>query len=212
LGYDDCEMGEGNFLNYYILKRILSIHLAFSLCLSSFAQEINKVESLDSFFAGIPLQKKYEEWVLHIATHFGIDSINKRGVHSSFKPGKRSHFPFPDSVKVEMSVYSFVNIDTTGRFPNDTGKSIIIQGVFEKGKKVKKDAWNCFNDLKSVLTSLYPNRNEGIDKNSYGFYNSPNKKFPPVMLFRDYNQITGAYYVILICDFSERVSFKLKIQ
>jgi len=61
------------------LKKIFYVLLSFFLCDATFAQEVKPIESLDHFFAGLPLQKSYEKWVEHINAHpyLGIDSISQ---------------------------------------------------------------------------------------------------------------------------------------
>jgi hypothetical protein len=60
-------MGQRHFLNQiFILKKIFPILLIFLLRNTTFSQEVKKFESLDSFFAGLPLQKGYDKWVEHI--------------------------------------------------------------------------------------------------------------------------------------------------
>jgi hypothetical protein len=194
------------------LKTPIFILLAFFLCDTTFSQEAKKIESLDSFFAGIPLQKKYEQWVAHINSHpyLGIDSTNKKNIYSSFKPGVKSHFPFPDSIKVKLLLYSAINIDSLGKFPNDTIKTVSIEGIFGNNKKSRKEAYTCFNDLKLLLKNYHGIKNDGPPfDDAAGFIKGINENFPDVMLFRGYNEEQHFYYVLLLCEFRQRISFKM---
>ncbi len=208
-------MGEGVILvQIIILKKIFFIFLAFFLCIATFAQEVKKIESLDSFFAGLPLQKNYEKWVEHIYTHpyLGIDSAGKKGLYSSFKPGIKSHFPFPDSVKVKLLLFTGLNIDPSRRFPNDTVRSVFIEGIFGSNKNAKKDADKCFNQLKSLLSNNYKIMNVNPSGYAVGFIKGINENFPDIILERGYFKEQGFYYVLLLCDYNQRMSFKISIK
>gem|GEM_PF-4166338 len=89
----------------------------------------NKKHSADSFFAGIPILKGYNKWIEYINGEpgLGIDSIGKRGLYSSIKINKKSHFPFPDSVEVKSLLYTAINLDSSGRFSPDTLYRIITK-------------------------------------------------------------------------------------
>jgi hypothetical protein len=208
-------MGERNILNQiFILKKIFTISLAFLLCITTFAQKIKKVASLDSFFAGLPLQKSYAKWVEHINTHpyLGIDSVSKKGLYSSFKPGMKSHFPFPDSVKVKIMLFTGLNIDSSGRLPVDTVISAFIEGVFGNTRNAKKDADKCFNQLKSLLSKNYKIMNSDPSGYGVGFIKGINENFPDVILERGYFKEQDFYYVLLICAYNQRMSFKISIK
>jgi hypothetical protein len=205
-------MGERYLLIcFIILKTIIAIIVLF-LCFETSAQETKKIESLDSFFAGIPLQKCYEKWVEHVNSnpYLGIDSAKKSIIYTGFKPGIKSHFPYPDSVKVNLSLYSAINIDSTGKFPNDTIKTVSIQGIFGKSKLAKKQTNTYFNDLKLLLKKFYRTINDDSGfGNAAGFINGINENFPDVMIFSGYNEKQNFYYILMVCEFRQRISFKM---
>lgn len=196
------------------MKKISLSFLIFSISIFSTAQGLKKIESLDSFFAGIPLQKSYDKWIEHINIHpyLGIDSVSEKGLYSSFKAGIKNHFPFPDSVKVKILVYSAINIDSSGKFPNDTVKRVSIEALFGSTKKAKKESYTYFNDLKSVLKNYYGTMNDSPFGDAYGFIKGKNRDFPDVMLFRGYLEAQNFYYVMIVCEFQQRLGFKLSVK
>ncbi|MEO7982734.1 MAG: hypothetical protein ABI688_01505 [Bacteroidota bacterium] len=180
------------------MKKLLLLLLAFLPVLRAPAQDQRKIESADSFFAGVPLQKSYENWVLYIATHFGIDSSNKTGVYSSFKPDTKSHFPFPDSVPVKILLYTAVNTQVSAKIPVDTVRYILIEGVYAGNKIGRKDAYAYFDQLRRML-KVYYKKNSTYAEDAAYFSGSINKNFPDITLERGYIKERDFYYVILMC-------------
>jgi hypothetical protein len=125
----------------------------------------------------------------------------------------KSHFPFPDSIKVKLKLYTAINIDSLGRFSNDTIKTASIEGIFGNSKKAKKETYICFNNLKLLLKNYYGVKNDGPPfKDAAGFIKGINENFPDVMLFRGYDEEQRFYYVLLIYEFRQRMSFKMSIK
>jgi len=182
------------------MKNIIFLLLTFCSFIGSVAQDVKKIESLDSFFAGVPLQKNYEKWVLHIATNFGIDSTNKDGVYSSFKSDKKNHFPFPDSVKVKILLSTAINKQTSKKIPVDTTRAVLIEGVWGNSKEDKREAHAYFNRLKSML-NVYYNKTTSFSENTLNFLESNNRKFPDISLEWGYLKELDFYYVTLMCWF-----------
>jgi hypothetical protein len=197
------------------LKKIIFILIFYFLSIATIAQELKKVETLDSIFAGIPLKRNFEKWIEHINTHpfLGIDSTGKQGIYSSYKSGIKSHFPFPDSIKVKLKIYSALNIDSCGQYSNDTIKIASLEGNFGNNKKAKKLSSESFKYMKLLLKNYYKTVNEGgVFEDAAGFINGINENFPDVMLFRGYNEEKHFYYILLICEFRQRMSIKISIK
>ena len=173
-----------------------------SLFNNAFSQKQNTISSLDSFFAGIPLKKDYNAWVNYIVNHdgLGIDSARPMGIYSSFKNNYRNHFPFPDSIPVKLLLQTAVYKDPSNRFPNDTSRTVYIEGIFGNHKNSQREADKYFNVLYKMLKPYY--------RNVYGsgsfveFTRGKTDRFPYVWLETGFFEEQKFYYVLLITEVS----------
>lgn len=165
------------------------------------AQEATKIESLDSFFAGVPVLKGYDNWIEYIKPHSGIniDSVGKRGIYCTLRTGRINHFPFPDSLKVRMLIYKEIVESEIEKFPNDTLESISVEGIFGNKKEAKGDSKLCFEKLKSLLGVYYKLVKKDItaEEKGFQFKEGINESFPDVLLYGGYDKILGFYYVFI---------------
>jgi len=60
-----------------------------------------------------------------------------------------------------------------------------------------------------LLKNYYGVKNEGPLGDAAGFIKGINENFPDVMLFRGYNEVQNFYFVLLICEFRQRISSKM---
>ncbi len=137
---------KNNFLFFFIAYSFVS-----------FAQDNKTNESLARFFAGIPLQESFEQWVKHVyaSPYLGIDSTSKMGIYSSFKPGIKSYYPFPDSALVKMLFQKTVFYDSLTNVSTDSTNTIQIEGVFLNNKEGRKKSIQAFKALRKELNAYY---------------------------------------------------------
>lgn len=193
------------------MKKCLAILFLFLYQQSSTAQDIKRINTLDSFFAGIPLQKRFEDWALFINSHqgLGIDSFSKMGIYSSLKPSGPAHFPFPDSVAVKIFITTGIDTDSSGKVLNDTTRSAHIAGLFGNAKKAEKEAERIYSFIQSLLKPFYHAMDTQSTAFSIGFRNGMNSDFPDMTLDKGFSRISNSYYVRLFCDIRQRPDVKL---
>jgi hypothetical protein len=167
--------------------------------LNANSQHNNKYATLDRFFAGIPLQSGFGQWFEYVASHpyLGIDSTTRRGNHSSFKPGIKSYFPFPDSLNVQLVFQKLIFADAnTGLFV-DSLKTIEIEGLFGNGKPAKKESIKFFRGLRRELMSDYRYEYRDYYEPASWFYRGKSRNFPYCSLHYGYSDRLKSYYVLL---------------
>jgi hypothetical protein len=168
---------------------------------SSLAQQ-NFVESLDEYFAGVPLQQDFDKWVDYISKNpwLGIDSVKERGIYSSFKSGIGSYFPFSDSVKVKLLIQKLIYNDDLAKKAIDSINQISIEGIFLGDKTGKKQSLNVFKELRFLLEKSY-------GAQSIEYFDSPGRisffsygkseNFPDCNLQQGYSVEFRFYYVMI---------------
>lgn len=191
-------MGEGSILNR--MKKIQVLFLFVLLVgLNANSQGNNKFSTLDRYFAGIPLQSTFEQWYDYVAghPHLGIDSSNRRGNHSSFKPGMENYFPFPDSMKVKITFQKVIFADAKTRQFIDSFKTVEIQGLFGTGKPAKKESNKFFKGLRRELMRDYRYEYRDYYEPASWFYRGKSSSFPNCSLHYGYSNRLKSYYVLL---------------
>ena len=179
-------------------KYLLLIIIAYGI--DSFAQGNNKTETLNDFFAGVPLQESFESWVHYVTTHpyLGIDSFNSRGLYSSFKPGIKNYFPFSDSMKVKLLFQKTVYYDSLTNNPTDSINDILIEGVFQDNKVGKKESIEVFKTVRKKLRANYYNEYMYPDYERYVvFFEGKNMNFPDCFLTQSHSDDLRFYYVMI---------------
>lgn len=170
------------------------------------AQEKNNAESLDHFFAGVPLKEDFVKWFNYINGHpyMGIDSSGKRGFYSSLKRGIKSHFPFPDSLPVKLLLKKTIFRDSITNEAFDSAASIMIEGVFPDNKAGRKQSRELFKEIRKTLRRYY--RQEIVSNYSAGSWFKKGKidNFPDCSIWQGYEESRKFYYVLIGYDFPVR--------
>jgi hypothetical protein len=182
------------------MKKISVIFLfGLLLGLTAKSQRNNKFASLDRYFAGIPLQSTFDQWYDYVAgnPHLGIDSSNRRGNHSSFKPGIESYFPFPDSLKVKIVFQKIIFADARTRQFVDSFKTIAIEGLFGAGKPARKESNKFFKGLRRELMRDYRYEYRDYYEPASWFYQGKSSNFPNCSLHHGYSNRLKSYFVLL---------------
>ncbi len=179
-----------------LIKLIVILNFLLLLTLRTNAQDISEIKSLGDFFVGIPIFKGFDTCKEYIARNpfLGIDSIKKRGIYSSLKPGQKDHFPFPDSVKVKV-LLSDKRSNTWRLNLPDSAKGICIEAIFENNKAGKKASSVLFKQFYTILKSYY-SKKWGDDMSVF-FHKSGSKNFPDCLLIREFNDDLHGFYIIL---------------
>src|SRR6185295_18976651 len=123
----------------------------------SFGQEDHANESLDRYFAGIPLKESFDKWFQYLLNnpYLGVDSFNERGVYSSFKPGMKGEFPFPGVTHVKILFKKIIYYDSLTHVSADSTNEVTIEGVFPDNKMGKKESIEVFRYLVKSLKVNY---------------------------------------------------------
>lgn len=181
------------------MKKILFIFLVVCDYMGLLAQEERRFSTLDRFFAGIPLQSGFEKWVEYVAIHphLGIDSTNRRGNHSSFKPGIESYFPFTDSLQVKLVFQKIIYAEAKTLQFLDSVKTIYIEGLFGSGKPAKKESNKFFRGLRRELMRYYRYEYRDYSEPASWFYRGKSSNFPYCSLHHGYSIQLKSYYVLL---------------
>lgn len=165
-------------------------------CITTNAQDSTKVESLDAYFGGIPLQEGFTKWIEYITSspNLGIDSSNSRGFYSSFKKEIKTHFPFPDSIPVRILLYEETIAGSKTNKPS-IKETVLIEGVFNDKKNSSTEMTNCFRKLYAQLNTYYL-RKDNSPGERY-LFKSKNNNFPPVTIHKGYDIFLKFDYIIL---------------
>lgn len=184
--------------------------LSLLLSLASFSQSARQFETLDRFFAGVPLKASFEKWYMHFATnpYLGIDSTNRFGNHSSFKAGIETYFPFPDQTKVKVSFRKIILVDLSSRLPFDSASIIEVQGVFGKDKIAKKESRKFYRGIRKELMRFYRYEYRDYYDQSSWFYRGKTSNFLNCSLHFGTDEITREHYVLLA--YSDQKNLKIK--
>jgi len=121
---------------------------------SLFGQQINSIES---FFADIPILQSSEKWLSFIETekNMGIDSTKGGFVFSSLKDNNGiTGKLFMNATRIRIN-YNKWKIKTGLQTLLDTVESITVLGVFEYSKEGKKKAKRCLSELMAMLKQYY---------------------------------------------------------
>lgn len=189
------------------MKRSLVIVLYLLLNLSGKAQSADTITTLDIFFAGIPVKEGFTKWVeyLYKHPHLGLDSANYRGSYSSLKPGIKSHFPFPDSVKVkilaENELRKIPNVNNLIRH-----NKLIIEVVFGNSNESETSSRKCFEQLKKIVKKYYKIRDNYKSKIDYS--KGININFPDFTLLIDYSKELDFYFVMMITEEEDTIAIR----
>ena len=170
-------------------------------CTFSCAQSSSANESLDRYFAGLPVRESYEMWVRYIIRHphLGVDSINERGGYSSFKPGIKDHFPFPDSIQVKILFQKTLYYDSITNISIDSTNEISIEAVFPNNKLGRRGSAKVFNEVRKVLRRNYTSGVFENYSNGYGvlFSRGRNENFPDCSLSKGHSKELRFYFVMI---------------
>ena len=159
------------------------------------AQGKDNIETLDHFFAGVPLKEDYTKWFYYIRGHrfLGIDSAGKRGFYSSFKPGINSYFPFPDSLPVKLLLKRTVYRDSLTNNSFDSVAIIMIEGVFTGDKSGRKK-----------LRGHYKQEDLSQQGSGIRYKKGQSKNFPDCSIWQGYEDVKKFYYVLIAYEFPAR--------
>ena len=188
------------------IKRIFILFLFISCFLALPGQERQNVETLDHFFAGVPLKKDFANWYHYVRNHpqLGIDSVGVRGFYSSFKPGIGNSFPFPDSLQVKLLLRKTIFYDSVTQKPFDSLSTILIEGVFSDDKAGRKGSRVLFADIRKKLRRHYKDEVMYAGGSGASFRDGKNSNFPVCSLWLGYERDKKFYYVIIGYDFPQR--------
>jgi len=166
--------------------------------IASYAQN-NSNESLDQYFAGIPLREGFEKWVHYVFNHpyMGVDSFNERGIYSSLKPGMKSHFPFADSVKVKLLFQKTIYYDSVTNVSTDSTHEISIEGIFPHNKIGRKQSVKAFRDLSKSLKAKYKRIAIEYSGRSLSLRQGRSESFPDCSIHQGYYEELRFYYVMI---------------
>lgn len=180
------------------------------LHLASFGQSARQFETLDRFFAGVPLKEGFEKWFMHFATnpYFGIDSTTLLGNHSSFKSGIETYFPFPDSTSVKIIFRKTIMMDVSTRRFIDSASIIEVQGVFGIDKPAKKESRKFYRGIRKELMRFYRYEFRDYEGQSSWFYKGKTSNFLNCSLHFGTDDKTGEHFVLLA--YSDQKNVKIK--
>ena len=181
------------------MKKIVFVLLLLPVCMGAPAQQENKFATLDRYFAGIPLQSSFENWFYYISSRpwLGIDSTTRKGNYSSFKPGIKSYFPFPDSMTVKILFQKVIYISATTRQFIDSFKTIIIEGNFGSDKFARRESVRFYRGLRKQLMKNYRYEYRDYYNQASWFYRGKTNNFPYCSLYFGYSEKARFYYVTL---------------
>ena len=181
-----------------MIKTLLLFAATAFCCFVSSAQSNNAIETLDDYFAGVPLKEGFDKWARHLMADplIGLDSFNERGIYSSFKPGIKTHFPFPDSIKVKILVTKVVYYDSITKKSFDSTSEISMEAVFENNKAGKKASIAVFKKLRKGLGKHY-DREDMSSSGTLWFTRGRTQEFLNCYLLQDHADDLGFYFVML---------------
>jgi len=168
-------------------------------CSHSFAQVSNRTESLDKYFAGIPLRESFENWVHNVLNnpYLGVDSFSERGGYSSFKAGLKSQFPFPGATNVKILFQKTIYYDSVTNISTDSTREISIEGVFADNKMGRKESIQVFRYLTKSLKTNYKRTAIEYAGRSLSFWKGRSENFPDCSLHQGYSEELRFYYVMI---------------
>lgn len=177
---------------------LIMMAIGFNFCL--FSQPARSFETLDRFFAGTPLQEGFDKWHSYFTNnpYLGIDSTNRMGNHSSFKPGIKSYFPFPDSTVVKIIFKKTLLMDVSTRQFVDSMSTIEVRGIFGKNKPAKKESRKFYKGVRKELMRFYKYEFRDYEGQSSWFYRGKSANFLNCSLHFGTNEKTGEHYVQLV--------------
>ncbi len=180
------------------VKKILVTAYVLLIVYCGKAQNIDTITTLDSFFAGIPVQQGFAKWVEYLYKHpnMGLDSANNRGSYSSLKSGA-SHYPFPDSIQVKILAGDEL-FDIKGVKKLVRSHDLYIEGVFGNHKRSEKNTWKCYGQLHKLFKKYYSVRNSGFS--SVYYKKGVNDKFPDFSMHIGFSPELNFYYILLIYE------------
>ena len=185
---------------------IMKIRFLFSVvmyCNVCCAQSSDANESLDRYFAGIPLRESYEKWVHYIFNHpyLGVDSLSDRGGFSSFKPGIKDHFPFSDFIPVKILFQKTIYYDSVTNKSTDSTNEVSIEGIFPGNKTGRKESLKVFTELRKALRRHYGAEDmayyEEPDGEGSAFSRGRKDGFPSCSLQQGYSKELAFYFVMI---------------
>jgi hypothetical protein len=180
--------------------------LLFLSFISTSAQEKDNAETLDHFFAGVPLKEDFVKWFNYIRDHpyLGIDSSKERGHYSSFKPGIKSYFPFPDSQHVKLLLKKTLFRDSLTNEVFDSVITVMIEGVFADNKAGRKKSREVFKEIRKNLRQHY--KQQIASQYGWGswFRKGKSNNFPDCSIWQGYEEQKRFYYVLISYDFPVR--------
>jgi len=180
------------------LRKLLLILVCILSMTSKTEAQNTRVKSLDVFFGGIPVSEGIHSCTQHILkdSTLGIDSITPKGIYSSFKPEKKNHFPFPDTVEVKIILVTYKGgpVPTFKELPVGS-KGIAIAGIFGTDKQSRKTSDEVYKQLKKKLADYYAKAEEDGTEIMY-FSKGLTKDFPDCSLIK-YPNAVKRYCVIL---------------
>jgi hypothetical protein len=188
---------------------ITRIYLLFLLLLFSGAgqaQENNNNETLDDYFAGVPLKEDFAKWFYYVRQHpfLRIDSIGKRGYYSSFKPGIKNHFPFHDSLPVKLLLKKTIFRDSLTKTAYDSVVIIMIEGVFTDDKDGRKKSRKAFKEIRKKLRRHYKQEDSSRDGWGSRLKKGKSLNFPDCSIWQGYEDSKKFYYVLIAYEFPAR--------
>ena len=180
----------------------MKIHLLFLLALTSavsFGQQENTNESLDKYFAGVPIRESYDNWVRYIVNNpnLGADSLGERGAYSSFKAGMKSQFPFPGATKVKLLFQKIIYYDSVTNVSTDSSWEISIEGVFPDDKTGRKESVQVFKYLTKCLKPNYKRSAAVYAGRSLSFWKGRIESFPDCVVTQGHSDELRFYFVML---------------
>ena len=158
-------------------------------------------ESLDQYFAGAPIKGGFEKCVKYLVNSpfLSADSVTKRGIYASLRPGIRSHFPFPDSVSVKMLFLKTIFVDSISNTPFDSSYEISIEGVFPDNRQGRRASAKFFFQLQKDLGKHYrSSATSYIHEGQYCFLSmGRTPEFPECSLEQSYYDKLKFYFVLI---------------
>ncbi len=182
------------------LKKILLLILCINLVVLQCASQ-DRIRSLKDLYLGIPVQAGFDNCQKYISGHplWGIDSIGKRGIYSSFKQGK-DHFPFPDSVSIRLLLAPSRAKAWDTPLWTDSTRGISIEAVLGNHSNSLQTSVRLYKELRKMLKKHYKKRKVNRPA-SYMyeelFSKGRSKDFPDCILVRGFEPSVNIYFVVL---------------
>lgn len=195
-------MGEKYFLTSQqtlLMKKFLLLSLLLFSIERNYSQEAKQITHLKNFFLDIPIDQDFNEWINYIANHLGIDSSSSDGIYSSIKENTASHFPFPDSIKIKVRIFSAFRRNSENTASFDKAKFLFVEGIFGNTPDAKKQATKVFKEIVSSVSKYYKNIHYYEAGSYVQFRKGINENFPDCEINTSYYDKLNFYYVTLSC-------------